>query len=75
MNKALDIMMTLFEDEQILKAYAKGIEDNKEKETERKITERMIKKGEVTLEEIADYVPTVSFDELKEIESKVMQMA
>lgn len=75
MNKALDIMMTLFEDEQILKAYAKGIEDNKEKETERKITERMIEKGEVTLEEIADYVPTVSFDELKEIESKVMQMA
>ena len=75
MNKALDIMMTLFEDEQILKAYATGIEDNKEKETERKITERMIEKGEVTLEEIADYVPTVSFDELKEIESKVMQMA
>ena len=75
MNKALDIMMTLFEDEQILKAYAKGIEDNKEKETERKITERMIEKGEVTLEEIADYVPELSLDELKEIESKVMQMA
>lgn len=31
-----DIMMTLFDDEQILKAYAKDIEDSRERETERK---------------------------------------
>ena len=33
--------MTLFDDEQILRAYAKDIEDNKERETERKIAERL----------------------------------
>ena len=68
-------MMTLFDDEQILKAYAKDIEDNKEKETERKMAERMIRKGKMTLEEIADYVPSLSLDELKKLEAEIMQMA
>lgn len=74
-QEVVDIMMTLFDDEQILKAYAKDIEDNKEKETERKTAERMIKKGKMTLEEIADYVPSLSFDELKKLEAEIMQMA
>ncbi|MDE7211738.1 MAG: hypothetical protein K2O03_09885 [Lachnospiraceae bacterium] len=74
-QEVVDIMMTLFDDEQILKAYAKDIRDNTERETERKTAERMIKKGKMSLEEIADCVPSLSFDELKEIEAKVMQMA
>ena len=74
-QEVVDIMMTLFDDEQIMKAYTKDIEDNKEKETERKTVERMIKKGKMPLEEIADYVPSLSFVELKEIEAKVMQLA
>ncbi len=74
-QEVVDIMMTLFDDEQILKAYAKDIEDNKEKETERKTAERMIKKGKMTLEEIADYVPSLSLDELKKLEAELMQMA
>ncbi len=68
-------MMTLFDDEQILKAYTKDIEDNKEKETERKTAERLIKKGKMSLEEIADCVPTLSFDELKKLEAETMQLA
>ncbi len=74
-QEVVDIMMTLFDDEQILKAYAKDIEDNKEKETERKTAERMIRKGKMTLEEIADYVPSLSLDELKKLEAEIMQMA
>ncbi|MGN0288798.1 MAG: hypothetical protein ACI4DQ_04170 [Lachnospiraceae bacterium] len=68
-------MMTLFDDEQILRAYAKDIEDNKERETERKIAERLIKKGKMSLDEIADCVPSLSLDELREIEEKIMQLA
>lgn len=68
-KEVVDIMMTLFDDEQILKAYAKDIEDN----TARNTAERMIKKGKMTLEEIADYVPTLSLEELKEIELEVMR--
>lgn len=67
-------MMTLFDDEQILKAYAKDIEDNKERETERKTAERMIKMGKLSLDEILLCVPALSLDELKELEAKVMQL-
>ncbi len=88
-QEVVDIMMTLFDDEQILKAYVKDIEDNTArktaeetarktaKETARKTAtetaERMIKKGKMPLEEIADYVPSLSFDELKELKAKIMQ--
>ncbi|MCI5584694.1 MAG: hypothetical protein MR383_03955 [Lachnospiraceae bacterium] len=68
-------MMTLFNDEQILRAYTKDIEDNTERETERKIAERLIKKGKMSLDEIADCVPSLSLDELREIEEKIMQLA
>ncbi len=67
-------MMTLFDDEQILKAYAKDLEDNKEKETERKTAARLIKKGKMSLEEIADCVPTLSLDELKKLQAEVLQL-
>lgn len=70
-QEVVDIMMTLFDDEQILKAYAKDIENNKEKET----AERMIRKGKMTLDEIADYVPSLSLDELKKLEADIMQLA
>ncbi len=64
-------MMTLFDDEQILKAYAKDIEDTTARET----AERLIKKGKMTLEEIAECVPALSFEDLKKLEAEVMQMA
>ena len=74
-QEVVDIMMTLFDDEQILKAYAKDIEDSKERETERKTAERMIKDGEMSLEKIAHYVPTLTMEELRKIEVEVMQLA
>lgn len=71
-------MMTLFDDEQILKAYAKDIEDNTAKKTEKKTAretaKRMIKMGKLSLEEIRLCVPSLSFDELKELEAEVMQL-
>ncbi len=64
-------MMSLFDDEQIMRTYAKDIE----KETERKTAEKMIKDGERPLEKIARYVPELSIEELKEIEAEIMQLA
>ncbi len=40
----------------------------------RETAERLIKKGKMTLEEIAECVPVLSLDELKEIETQVMQL-
>ena len=73
-QEVVDIMMTLFDDEQILKAYTKDIENNTAKKTARKAAERMIKKGKMTLEEIAEYVPVLSIEELKRIEADIMQL-
>ncbi len=64
-------MMSLFDDEQIMRTYAKDIQ----KETERKTAEKMIKMGKLSLEEIGLFVPSLSLDELKELETEVMQLA
>ena len=40
----------------------------------RETAERLIKKGKMTLEEIAECVPLLSLDELKEIETRVLQL-
>ncbi len=70
-KEVVTIMMSLFDDEQIMRTYAKDIE----KETERKTAEKMIKDGELSLEKIARYVPELSIEELKEIEAEIMQLA
>ena len=71
----MGLMMTLFDDEQILKAYLKDIADTTARKTEREIAERMIKVGKRSLEEIASYVPALTLEELKEIETEVKQLA
>ena len=70
-QEVVDMMMTLFDDEQILKAYTKDIEDN----VERRTAIQMIKDGEMSLEKIARYVPSLSMEELKELEAEVFQLA
>ncbi len=77
-QEVVDMMMTLFDDEQILKAYVKDIEESTErkteKKTERKTAIKMIRKGKMSLEEIAEYVPSLSIEELKELEAEIMQL-
>ena len=73
-QEVVDMMMTLFDDEQILKAYAKDIEDSTERKTERKTAIQLIKKGKMSLEEIAECVPSLSMDELKELKEEVLQL-
>ncbi len=82
MNREVEvvtIMMSLFNDEQIMKTYWKDMEntltDKITHDKDREIAERLIKKGKMSLEDIADCVPALSFDELKEIETEVMQLA
>ncbi len=77
------MMMTLFDDEQILKAYAKDIADSAAKEAEKKTAERdaretafrLIKKGKMSLDDIVECVPALSMEELKKIEAEVLQQA
>ena len=70
-KEVVTIMMSLFDEEQIMKSFIKSGRHDEARET----AERMITKGKMTLEEIADYVPSLSFNELKELESEIMQLA
>ncbi len=70
-KEVVTIMMSLFDEEQILKSFIRSERHDEARET----AERMIKKGKMSLEEIADYIPSLSLEELKELEAEVMQPA
>ena len=70
-TEVVTIMMSLFDEEKIMRNYGKSERHEEAWET----AERLIKKGKMSLEDIAECVPTLSFDELIEIEEKVMQLA
>ena len=69
-KEVVTIMMSLFDEEQILKSYIKSERYDEAKGT----AERLIKKGKMSLEEIAECVPTLSLDELKELQSELIQL-
>ena len=69
-KEVVTIMMSLFDKEQIIKSFIKSERHEEARET----AERMIKDGEISLEKIASYVPSLSMDELKELETKIMQL-
>lgn len=70
-QEVVDILMTLFDDEQVLEAYAEDIKNSEARET----AGRMIKMGKLSLNEIALCVPSLSLDELRKLETEVMQLA
>ena len=67
------------QDEKGVAAMCKIMEDMRneaELKNARETAKRMIKKqGKMSLGEIAEYIPLLSFEELKEIEAEVMQLA
>ena len=69
-KEVVTIMMSLFDEEQIMKSFIKSERHDADRET----AERLIKKGKMTLEDIAECVPSLSFDELKELEAEIMQL-
>ena len=74
-KEVVTIMMSLFDDEQIMKTYWKDMENTLAHKKDRETAERMIKDGELSLEKIAHYVPSLSMDELKELKAEAMQLA
>ena len=74
-KEVVTIMMSLFDDEQIMRTYLRDAANTAAYEADRATAERMIKDGEMSLEKIAHYVPSLSIDELKELEAEVMQLA
>lgn len=74
-KEVVSIMMSLFDEEQIMKSFIKSERYEAVQESARETAARMIKKGKMSLEEIADYLPALSLEELRELEAEIMQMA
>ena len=74
-KEVVTIMMSLFDDEQIMKSFIRSERYEAAQENARETAKKLIKKGKMTLDEIADCVPLLSLDELKELEAEVMQLA
>ncbi len=70
-KEVVTIMMSLFDEEQIMKSFIRSERHDEARET----AERMIKMGKLSLDEIALCVPALSLDELKELEIEAMQLA
>jgi isopentenyl diphosphate isomerase/L-lactate dehydrogenase-like FMN-dependent dehydrogenase len=56
------------------KKYAKEYDKKAGKKIAKETARRMIEKGKMSIEDIADCVPDLSMDELKELEAEVMQL-
>ncbi len=68
--EVVTIMMSLFDDEQIMRTYAKDIE----KETARKKAKLMLSNGRITIQEMPVFFPEFTEEEAREIEAEVMQL-
>ena len=73
-QEVIDIMMTLFDDEQVLEAYAKDIDDNAAHREARENARIMLKNGRITIKEIPIFFPKLTLEDAKELEAEVMQL-
>lgn len=74
-KEVVAIMMSLFDEEQIMKSFIRSERYEAAQENARETARRMIKMGKLSLDEIADCVPLLSLDELRELEAEVMPLA
>lgn len=68
--EVVTIMMSLFDDEQIMRTYAKDME----RETTKRNVITMIEKGRIKVEEVSAFFPELTSDDVEEIERAVMQL-
>jgi hypothetical protein len=74
-KEVVTIMMSLFDEEQIMDVFLRDRDRERDKERNKEMARRMIKKGKMTLDEISECVPGLSMEELEQIEAEVMNLA
>lgn len=68
-KEVVSIMMTLFDDEKIMRTHVAS----EKKETARKAAEKMLKAGKMSTEEIAGYFSELSVEDVRELEKRLFQ--
>ena len=69
-KEVVTIMMSLFDEEQIMRTYAKDIE----KETSIKKAKLMLKNGRIKIDEMSKFFPELTDEDVKEIEAEIIQL-
>ena len=72
-KEVVTMMMSLFDEEQIMEMHIKSERREAAEKAARETAERLLKIGKLTLDEIALCVPSLSLEELKELESEITQ--
>ena len=65
--EVVTIMMSLFDDEQIMRTYARDMA----RETTKRNAVTMLKKGRISVEEIPVFFPELTSDDVEEIEREI----
>ena len=68
--EVVTIMMSLFDDEQIMRTYAKDMA----RETTKRNAITMLKRGRISVEEIRVFFPELTSDDVEEIEKEIMHL-
>jgi hypothetical protein len=72
-REVVTIMKSLFDEDEILDMYVKDKQREAAREAARETARVLIKMNKMSIGEIAECIPALSIDELREIESEVMQ--
>ena len=70
-KEVVTIMMSLFDEEQIMKSFIKSERVDEARENAR----IMLKNGRISVEEIPSFFPKLTLEDAKEIEAEIMQLA
>ena len=70
-KEVVTIMMSLFDEEQIMKSFIKSERADEARENAR----IMLKNGRISVEEIPSFFPKLTLEDAKELEAEVMQLA
>ena len=74
-KEVVTIMMSLFDEEEIMKSYIRSERYDAEREATKRNAITMLKMGRISLDEILSFFPELTSDDIEEIEKEVMQLA
>jgi hypothetical protein len=73
-KEVVTIMMSLFDEEQIMDVFLRDRDRETKREKDIETARILIKKGKMTLDEISECTPSLSMEELEQIEAEVMNL-
>ena len=73
-KEVVTIMTSLFDDEHIMEIYAQDMAREAAIETARGKAALMLKKGKLSIDELAEFFPELSQEDIKELEEEVLQL-